>query len=116
MSYTVTLPNGLEKKTVSIDNVTIDLFEGQSFQGGQAVELFPQYFTEANGSKPAPKVEEKLEVLTEAPSQVEVEVEIVAEDSVDFESMTLKELKAYAEDKGIELTSTKKKDIIAELA
>lgn len=115
MSFKVTLPSGLTKKTVSIDNVTIDLFEGE-VMSGQAPKLFPQYFTEANGATPAPKVEEKLEILTEAPSQVEVEVEIVAEDSVDFESMTVKELKAYAEENGIELTSNKKKDIIAELS
>ena len=82
MSFTVSLPDGLEKKTIAIDNVTVDLFDGQAFNGGKIVSLFPQYFTEAKATKapkaPAKKVEEKLEILTEAPTAVEVE--IVAED------------------------------------
>ncbi len=80
------------------------------------------------------KVEEpKEELLIETPKEVEVEIVVdeVVEDNAqdnkdaedtepedaepDYEEMTVKQLKKIASDRGIELVSTKKSDIISEL-
>lgn len=78
-------------------NIIVD---GVKYSKGQALETVPENFNE------------KFYIKIGIESEVK-EKEDNKEKSVD--DMTVSELKAYAEDKGIELESTKKDDIISEI-
>ena len=58
--------------------------------------------------KPTPKVQPEVEIKQEQ--------EVVETDDFDLTKMTVDELKEYAIDNDIELTATKKADIIEEIA
>lgn len=62
------------------------------------------------------KKEEVKEIIVEVKEESKGEaIEKVEDDKVDLTKLTVKELKALAKEKGIELESTKKADIIKEL-
>ena len=65
-------------------------------------------FGEVEETKPTPKVKPEI--------KVEQKVEEVETDNFDLTKMTVDELKDYAIDNDIELTATKKADIIEEIA
>ena len=65
-------------------------------------------FGEVEETKPTPKVKPEI--------KVEQKVEEVETDNFDLTKMTVDELKDYAIDNDIELTATKKAEIIEEIA
>ena len=65
-------------------------------------------FGEVEETKPTPKVKPEV--------KVEQKVEEVETDNFDLTKMTVDELKDYAIDNDIELTATKKAEIIEEIA
>lgn len=63
---------------------------------------------EVEETKPTPKVKPEVEIKQEQ--------EVVETDDFDLTKMTVDELKTFATDNDIELTATKKADIIEEIA
>ena len=63
---------------------------------------------EVEESKPTPKVKPEVEIKPKE--------EVVETDDFDLTKMTVDELKVFATENDIELTSTKKADIIEEIA
>lgn len=63
---------------------------------------------EIEETKPTPKVKPEVEIKPEQ--------EVVETDDFDLTKMTVDELKTYATENDIELTATKKADIIEEIA
>lgn len=63
------------------------------------------------------KVDEPKEVVAEEPEVIEEEVEDVedVEEAPNLNDMSVKELRAFAKEKGVKLTATKKADIINEI-
>ena len=140
MDYKVTLPQGVNQKKVFYNGETFLVIADQIMSNTELANQYPSIFKEVNGIKAelksTPKeaviIEAKEELIVETPTPAEpegellvetpvaVEVEIVPEEAdeeapMSLTDMTIKELKAVAVEKGIELTSTKKKDIIAEI-
>ena len=124
MKFKVVLPVGETEKTLFVNDSTIKITKGQIVENDFLQKHYPQFFEsveEGIVTEEVPVVEEpQEELLIEQPERA-VEVEIVAEEpeeevaEVDYESLTVRELKALASEMGVELTSNKKKDIIAQL-
>lgn len=83
MSYIVTLPVGISKKIIAFGDGTLELTEGAIFTSKALAETYPQFFIFPDAT-PAKVISEsvketivkepEMELLTEGPSTVEVEI------------------------------------------